>query len=166
MEAFQIYSIVAVAVLIILVSSIVLVVKQKRVTKQNNSIQAEKKANRRDNFRLRVNIKQSILEVLKVGSIVVNQSDQCEIVNISAGGVGVVSYYDFPLKQSIYVRVHFYLNAEEFSLNGRIVRKAERINKSGFLYGIQFLNLSASDQNRLMKEVFAMENERRKMEII
>jgi hypothetical protein len=154
------------AVMMILVSSIIYVVKQKREKAQRNLRKAERPAaNRRENFRLRVNMKNSVMEVLKVGSLEVNQNDYCEIVDISAGGVGLISYYDFPLKQQVYVRVHFYLNDEEFSLDGRIVRKIERINKSSYFYGIQFLNLSARNENRLLKEIFAMENERRKIAI-
>jgi PilZ domain len=65
----------------------------------------------------------------------------------------------------VYVKVHFYLDNEEFLLNGRIVRKIENIKKRAVLYGIQFVDLSASDENRLMKTIVAMENERRKIVI-
>lgn len=150
---------------VIIVSSIMYLVRLKELKKQRKLKKEEKQANRRDNFRLRVMIKNSIMEVLKVGSIDVNRNNYCEIVDISAGGAGIISYYDFPLKQQVYVRVHFYLNDEEFSLDGRIVRKIERINKSSFFYGVQFLNLSSRDEKRLVKEIYAMENQRRKIAI-
>ena len=150
---------------VIIVSSIIYLVRLKELKKQRQLKKEEKQANRRDNFRLRVMIKNSIMEVLKVGSIDVNRNNYCEIVDISAGGAGIISYYDFPLKQQVYVRVHFYLNDEEFSLDGRIVRKIERINKSSFFYGVQFLNLSSRDEERLVKEIYAMENQRRKIAI-
>jgi len=152
-------------VAVIIVSPIVYFVSQKELKKQRKLKKEEKQANRRDNFRLRVMIKNSIMEVLKVGSIDVNRNNYCEIVDVSAGGAGVISYYDFPLQQQVYVRVHFYLNDEEFSLDGRIVRKIERINKSSFFYGVQFLNLSSRDEKRLVKEIYAIENQRRKIAI-
>jgi c-di-GMP-binding flagellar brake protein YcgR len=162
MEQYQTIIVVAV---VILVSSIIYGVRLGKMKKHRLLKNEEKQANRRDNFRLRVMIKNSLMEVLKVGSISVNQNDYCEIVDISAGGAGIVSYYDLPLKQSVFVRVHFYLNDEEFSLNGRVVRKTERINKSSFFYGIQFLNLTTRDENRLLKEIVALENHRRKIAI-
>jgi c-di-GMP-binding flagellar brake protein YcgR len=161
----QYQSFIVVAVAVILVSSIIYRVRLGELKKHRQLKKEEKQANRRDNFRLRVMIKNSLMEVLKVGSISVNQNDYCEIVDISAGGAGIVSYYDFPLKQSVFVRIHFYLNDEEFSLNGRVVRKTERINKSSFFYGIQFLNLTTRDENRLIKEIVALENQRRKIAI-
>ncbi|MEH7009956.1 PilZ domain-containing protein [Neobacillus niacini] len=165
MGDFQFNILLAVA-MVVLVSFIIYLVIHKRETRKRNSKKVEKKqVNRRDNFRLRINMKDSLMEVLKVGSINVNQHDYCEIVDISAGGVGIISYLDFTLKQNVYVRVHFYLNEDAFSLNGRIVRKIERINRSSFLYGIQFLNLSTKDENRLIKEIVALENQRRKMSL-
>ncbi|MEH7115359.1 PilZ domain-containing protein [Neobacillus niacini] len=162
MEAYLILLIVAAG---IIVSSILYLARLKELKKQKMLKKVEKQTNQRDNFRLRVMIKNSIMEVLKVGSTDVNQNDNCEIEDISAGGAGIISYYDFPLKQKVYVRIHFYLNDEEFSLDGRIVRKIERINRSSFFYGIQFLNLSSIDEKRLVKEIFAMENQRRKIAI-
>jgi c-di-GMP-binding flagellar brake protein YcgR len=165
MEEFQ-FNILLAAAMVVLVSFIIYLVIHKSETRKRNSKKVEKKQeNRRDNFRLRVNMKDSLMEVLKVGSINVNQHDYCEIVDVSAGGVGIISYQDLPLKQKVYVRVHFYLNDEAFSLNGRIVRKIERINRNSFLYGIQFLDLSTRDENRLIKEIYALENQRRKMVI-
>lgn len=154
-----------VAAVVILVSSIIYLAKLYKMKKRRKPKKEEKQVNRRDNFRLRVMIKNTIMEVLRVGSLDVNQNDYCEIEDISVGGAGIISYYDLPLKQKVYVRVHFHLNDEEFSLDGRIVRKIERINKNSFFYGIQFLNLSSSDEKRLMKEIFALENKRRKIAI-
>lgn len=152
-------------VLIILVSSIIYMVHKKRGAKHQHRKQADKPANQRKNFRVRVELKNSIMEVLKVGSTEINEHDACEIIDISTGGVGVVSYCDLPLKQQVFIRVHFYLNNETFSINGRIVRKIERINKNSFLYGVQFLELSPREENRLLKEIVAIENERRKIAI-
>lgn len=105
------------------------------------------------------------MEVLKIGSLDVNEYFYCEIVDVSAGGVGILSEYDFPLREKVYVKINFYLDNEEFMLNGRIVRKTENIKKRAVLYGIQFVDLSTYDENRLLKTIFAMENQRRKIDI-
>jgi c-di-GMP-binding flagellar brake protein YcgR len=165
MEVNQIYIISTVVIVIILVSSIIYTVNQNRLKKQRKSAKEKKPANKRDNFRLRVNIKDSVMEIIKIGNKDITEYDYCEIMDLSAGGAGIVSYYDLPLKKTVYVRVQFFLNDEEFILNGRVVRKSERINRSSYFYGIQFLNLSKYDENRLMKEIVALENRRRKMAI-
>jgi c-di-GMP-binding flagellar brake protein YcgR len=154
-----------VVVIIILIFSILFVAKNKRVTSQQATKKDVKQANRRDNFRIRVSIKNTVMEVLKIGSTYVNEHDYCEIVDVSAGGVGILSDYDFPLREKVYIKIHLYLNDEEFTLNGRIVRKIEKINKRSIFYGVQFINLSESDENRLIKEIVAMENRRRKISI-
>jgi c-di-GMP-binding flagellar brake protein YcgR len=164
MEVNQIYILSTVVVVIILVSSIY-IVKQSQLKKQRKSTTKKKQANKRDNFRLRVNIKDSVMEIVKIGNSDITEYNYCEIMDLSAGGAGIISYYDLPLKKTVYVRVQFFLNDEEFILNGRVVRKSERINRSSYLYGIQFLDLSKYDENRLMKEIVALENRRRKMAI-
>jgi c-di-GMP-binding flagellar brake protein YcgR len=156
---------IAVVVLLILVSFILILTKNKGKTRKEKVKEKEKPANRRDNFRIRVNIKNTLMEVLKIGSIDVNEFNYCEIVDVSAGGVGIQSDYDFPLRQKVYVRMHFNLNDEEFSLNGRIARKIESLHKRSVFYGIQFINLSTNDENRLIKEIVAMENQRRKIQV-
>ncbi|GHH99993.1 PilZ domain-containing protein [Neobacillus kokaensis] len=157
--------ILATAALFIFVSFIIFSIQQQRIKKHRNLKKAEKQVNRRDSFRLRIDQKNSIMEVLRIGNLDVNEFDDCEISDVSAGGAGIISYYDFPLKQKVYVKLHFHLNNESFSLNGRIVRKVERINKSNYFYGLQFLDLSVKEEERLMKEIVALENRRRQTSI-
>ncbi|MDR7080079.1 c-di-GMP-binding flagellar brake protein YcgR [Neobacillus niacini] len=164
MEEIQVIKLAAV-VFIILVSSIIYFTQTNSKKRQRTTTKEVKPPNRRDNFRFRINIKNTVMEVLKIGSLNVNEYIDCEIVDVSVGGVGILSDYDFPLREKVYVRVHFYLDHEEFLLNGRIVRKVENIKKRAVIYGIQFIDLSAIDENRLMKTIFAMENERRKIAI-
>ncbi|MEH7493926.1 PilZ domain-containing protein [Neobacillus niacini] len=164
MEEMQVIKIAGV-VLIILVSSIIYFTNSNRKKRHRTAQKEVKPPNKRDNFRFRINIKNTVMEVLKIGSLNVNEYVYCEIVDVSAGGVGILSDYDFPLREKVYVKVHFYLDNQEFMLNGRIVRKIENLKKQTVLYGIQFIGLSAYDENRLMKTIVAMENERRKIAI-
>lgn len=156
---------IAAVALIILVSSIIYLTNSNRKKKQRTVQKEMKPPNRRDNFRFRINIKNTLMEVLKIGSLDINEYLYCEIVDVSAGGVGILSEYDFPLREKVYVKINFYLDNEEFMLNGRIVRKTENIKKRAILYGIQFVDLSTYDENRLLKTIFAKENERRKIAI-
>lgn len=156
---------IAAVAFIILVSSIIYLANSNRKKRQGTVQKEVKPPNRRDNFRFRINIKNTLMEVLKIGSLDVNEYFYCEIVDVSAGGVGILSEYDFPLREKVYVKVNFYLDNEEFMLNGRIVRKTENIKKRAVLYGIQFVNLSTYDEKRLLKTIFAMENQRRKIAI-
>lgn len=156
---------IAAVALIILVSSIIFLTNTNRKKRQRAVQKEVKPPNRRDNFRFRINIKNTLMEVLKIGSLDVNEYFYCEIVDVSAGGVGILSEYDFPLREKVYVKINFYLDNEEFMLNGRIVRKTENIKKRAVLYGIQFVDLSTYDENRLLKTIFAKENERRKIAI-
>ncbi|WP_419955439.1 PilZ domain-containing protein [Neobacillus niacini] len=156
---------IAAVALIILVSSIIYLTNSNRKKRQRTVQKEVKPPNRRDNFRFRTNIKNTLMEVLKIGSLDVNEYFYCEIVDVSAGGVGILSEYDFPLREKVYVKINFYLDNEEFMLNGRIVRKTENIKKRAVLYGIQFVDLSTYDENRLLKTIFAMENQRRKIDI-
>lgn len=158
MGEFQI--VITAAIIIILVSTIIIIFRNKQ--KQAEQQRKRKTANRRMNYRVQVNIKNSVMEVLKIGSLAINEHDACEIVDVSVGGAGVISHQDFPLRQIIFVRVYFYLNDEMFSLNGRVVRKVERINKKSYFYGIQFLNLSSNEENQLIKHIAAIQKRRRK----
>ncbi|MEC1522159.1 PilZ domain-containing protein [Neobacillus niacini] len=156
---------IAAVALIILVSSIIYLANSNRKKRQRTVQKEVKPPNRRDNFRFRINIKNTLMEVIKIGNLDVNEYIYCEVVDVSAGGVGILSEYDFPLREKVYVKINFYLDNEEFMLNGRIVRKTENIKKRAVLYGIQFVDLSTYDENRLLKIIFAMENQRRKIAI-
>ncbi|WP_462410719.1 PilZ domain-containing protein [Neobacillus sp. Marseille-QA0830] len=150
---------------VILVISIIYAMNAKKTEKRTEAKPEPKPVNRRDNFRVRVNLQNSVMEVLQVGANNLQEFDECEVKDISVGGVGLVSYYDLPLQQQVFVKLHFYLNGEAFTLDGRIVRKIERINRSSFFYGVELLNLSNKDEERLLKEIVALENRRRKTAI-
>src|SRR3954464_2487220 len=109
MEEIQVIKIAGV-VLILLVSCILYFTYTNRKKRQRTVQKEVKPPNKRDNFRFRINIKNTLMEVLKIGSLDVNEYVYCEIVDVSVGGVGILSDYDYPLREKVYVKVHFHLD--------------------------------------------------------
>jgi c-di-GMP-binding flagellar brake protein YcgR len=139
--------------------------KKDKVTFEQTYREEEKKDNKRSNFRLRVDVEDTLMEVQEVGDEAVNISEVCEIVDISASGMGIYSVKDYPIRNKVLVKLTFKLNYKDFTLDGVLIRKVELSNKQQIQYGIKFINLSEGDENRLQKEIAAIENSRRKISI-
>jgi c-di-GMP-binding flagellar brake protein YcgR len=140
-------------------------IKKKEVIVEKIIKEEIKPPNLRDNYRLRVNVEDSTLEVIKIGNSEVNNNEVCEVVDVSAGGVGIHCEVDYPLRKRVLVKIHFKLNNKEFSLDGKLVRKIEDINKRKIFYGVEFIDLTLSDENKLVKEIFAIDNHRRMLSV-
>jgi c-di-GMP-binding flagellar brake protein YcgR len=140
--------------------------RKKEELSNENDIKEEKKlVNQRGNFRLRLDIEDAIMEVVKIGETDVSDTEVCEIVDVSASGMGLYSEIDYPIRKKVLVKLYFKLNDKEFSFDGILVRKVEASNKDKVLYGINFMNLSDGNENKLLKEIAAIENSRRKISI-
>jgi c-di-GMP-binding flagellar brake protein YcgR len=139
--------------------------KSNEETKPIKELKEIQKPNKRDNFRLRIDVEDALLEVTKIGDIDVSDSEVCEIVDISASGMGIYSDKDYPIRNNVLAKLYFKLNYKEFSFDGILVRKVEVSNKQKIQYGVKFINLSDGDQNRLLKEIAAIDNSRRKIQI-
>jgi c-di-GMP-binding flagellar brake protein YcgR len=140
--------------------------KKKADLSSPNNINREKKLeNQRGNFRLRLDIEDALMEVIKIDDSEVNDSELCEIVDISASGMGIYSKIDYPIRKQVLVKLLFKLNEKEFSVDGVLVRKVEVSNKDRILYGVNFMNLSDGEENKLLKEIASIENSRRKISI-
>jgi c-di-GMP-binding flagellar brake protein YcgR len=139
--------------------------KSNEEYKPIKEIREIQKPNKRDNFRLRIDVEDTLIEVTKIGGIDVNESEVCEMVDISASGMAIYSDKDYPIRNKVFVKLYFKLNYTEFSFEGIFVRKVEVSNKQKIQYGIKFINLSDGDQNRLLKEIAAIDNSRRKIQI-
>lgn len=166
MENIQ-FTIIAIAVILLIGLILFYNSRRKKAELSNeNDINKEKKIeNQRGNFRLRLDIEDAIMEVIKIGDSDVNESELCEIVDVSASGMGIYSKIDYPIRKKVLVKLFFKLNDKEFSVDGVMVRKVEVINKDRVLYGVNFMNLSDGNENKLLKEIAAIENSRRKISI-
>jgi c-di-GMP-binding flagellar brake protein YcgR len=139
--------------------------KKARLSNEENINKEKKIENQRGNFRLRLEIEDALMEVIKIGDTELNGSELCEIVDVSASGLGLYSENDYPIRENVLVRLLFKLNEKEFSVDGVLVRKVEAVNKDRILYGVNFMNLSDGSENKLLKEIAAIENSRRKKSI-
>jgi c-di-GMP-binding flagellar brake protein YcgR len=140
--------------------------RKKAELSNDNDVKEEKKiVNQRGNFRLRLDIEDALMQVVKIGDTEVNDNELCEIVDVSASGVGLYSKNDYLIREKVLVKLLFKLNDKEFSVDGVMVRKVEAINKDRILYGVNFINLSDGEENKLLKEIAAIENSRRKISI-
>lgn len=139
--------------------------KNKEFKQDKVSKEVGKLVNQRGDFRLRLEIEDALMEVIKIGDIDVAYSEVCEIVDVSASGMGIYSDNDYPVRNKVLVKLLFKLNDKEFTMDGILVRKVETSNKEKILYGINFMNLSDGNENRLLKEIAAIENNRRKIKI-
>lgn len=83
-----------------------------------------------------------------------------KIKDISYSGMKLSCKLDFPVRKKIFLRLHFVLYDEEFSLKGKIVRKEERMDD--IFYGIEFIELDHQDQQRLYQVIRKLELERKK----
>jgi c-di-GMP-binding flagellar brake protein YcgR len=158
-----------IAIAIILVIGVIVFYNSRRkkagLIKENDAKEEKKLVNQRGNFRLRLDIEDAIMEVTKIGESDVSNTEVCEIVDISASGLGLYSEIDYPIRKKVLVKLFFKLNDKEFYFNGMLVRKVEASNKDKVLYGINFINLSDGNENKLLKEIAAIENSRRKISI-
>jgi c-di-GMP-binding flagellar brake protein YcgR len=160
---------IVIVIAVILLAAIIVIYnfrKNKAGLGNEEDIKKEKKIeNQRGNFRLRLDIEDALMEVIKIGDVEQNDSELCEIVDVSASGLGLYSKIDYPIRKKVLVRLLFKLNYKEFSVDGVLVRKVEAANKDRLLYGVNFLNLSDGEENKLLKEIAAIENSRRKISI-
>lgn len=83
-----------------------------------------------------------------------------KIKDISYSGMKLSCKLDFPVRKKIFLRLHFVLYDEEFSLKGKIVRKEERMDD--IFYGIEFIELDHQDQQRFYQVIRKLELERKK----
>jgi c-di-GMP-binding flagellar brake protein YcgR len=160
---------IVIVIAVILLAAIIVIYnfrKNKAGLGNEEDIKKEKKIeNQRGNFRLRLDIEDALMEVIKIGDVEQNDSELCEIVDVSASGLGLYSKMDYPIREKVFVRLLFKLNYKEFSVDGVLVRKVEAANKDRVLYGVNFMNLSDGEENKLLKEIAAIENSRRKISI-
>ncbi|WP_059172696.1 PilZ domain-containing protein [Bacillus sp. FJAT-27445] len=152
-------------VVLFLIAAIFLFLKNRKNHSQKQTMNEEKADNKRENFRIHVEIEESVMEVKKIGSEEMDKPYTCKVTDVSAGGAGVLCEEDFTLRDKIFVTLHFSMNKEQFTFNGRIVRKIENLGRKQSLYGIQFLDMPVADENKLIKEIIAIENNRRKISI-
>ncbi|EHL74634.1 hypothetical protein HMPREF1015_03272 [Bacillus smithii 7_3_47FAA] len=119
---------------------------------------------RRRAFRIKLLDQECKLESIGFGDKLLeplkHKKGEGKIKDISYLGMKLSCKLDFPVRKKIFLRLHFVLCDEEFSLKGKIVRKEERMDD--IFYGIEFIELHHQDQQRLYQVIRKLELERKK----
>jgi c-di-GMP-binding flagellar brake protein YcgR len=84
------------------------------------------------------------------------------ISNISGGGIGFESKYDFPLSRENQFRFEFVLDNEEFLISGFIKLKS-LTDSDLFYYGTEFVNIDEKIQSDLVRVVNHYEISQRRL---
>lgn len=107
--------------------------------------------NRRQYFRVNVNLEPCRLQILSIRGTKVNIDKEMlgHIVDVSAGGMLVQTALDLPVDKNFVVKAFFRLLGETFALEASIVRK--EVHEDGFRYGLRFDNMIDSERVRLLR---------------
>lgn len=107
--------------------------------------------NRRQYFRVKVDLEPCRLQVLAIRGTKVNIDKEIfgHMVDISAGGMLVQTALDLPVDKNIVVKAFFKLLGETFALEASIVRKED--HGDVFRYGLRFDNVIDRERVRLLR---------------
>lgn len=166
---------------IILLTSLVLVlrvrklsnqkdIKIKEMTKKLGNLDKKlKDKERRKSFRLKVDIEECEFQILKIGNKNIDRVKDRKgigiIKDLSFTGLRLESAYDLPVKDVVEIKLEFEFDEHELELKGVLIRKEEHIYKGKFIYGIKFIETNKKTQtefNKLLRNK-ELENRRKKL---
>ena len=113
---------------------------------------------KRDFFRLDCHIPTSFTLLAKdeLGKLVIKDSYEGIISNISGGGVNLVTEIELAEKVNIFIRLR--LDEEEMFLVGEIrVKYSNPDEVFPFQYGVMFSDISALEQEKIIKYLFKLQ---------
>jgi len=82
----------------------------------------------------------------------------CTVINISTGGVGIITSKAIPVGDSVTILVKMFDDAPVLRLTGEVVRCAER-SGGKFEHGVKFANLSAEMSEKLVSVIFELQSQ-------
>ena len=116
---------------------------------------------KRSFFRLPINlpVKYSLLRENEYGQIVANKMHDGNISNLSGGGMKMVTTVEMEEKDRIFVSLN--LDGVELFLTGEIRLKHHSPDEtSKFQYGLMFVDISETDQDKIVRYLFQQQNRR------
>lgn len=123
-----------------------------------------KPANRRDHFRLRMQMHPGMLHVLAVANKEVRVgSARVGLVDLSGGGCQIRADIDLPIRLRVLVEVEFQVLGEHFRLEGELLRKLD--DRRGYYYGVTFVRMAERHRTRLIRVLNGLEMERRRQNL-
>lgn len=111
-----------------------------------------KRSNDRAYFRVDTNVNASISPVKRLGAA----SEGCRLVNISVGGVCLSSEIRHNIGDKFLLKVKLLQGKEPFLMMCQILRIIER-RHGYFEYGCRFLEMSGTDEERILQTIFEMQ---------
>lgn len=84
------------------------------------------------------------------------------IQDISYTGIKFTCDYDLPVRHNIMIEIEFTINNESFILEGLVIRKESHKQIKNVVYGASFINVSPSEEKRLMKCIHELELQKKK----
>ncbi len=93
------------------------------------------------------------MEIISINDkeVELNKFIEMAITDLGAGGMRTSSYLNLPHELEMVLRLFFRFEGETFIFQGKLIRKIEKDTFSE--YGIQFINVSESEQRRLMQTI-------------
>ncbi|MYL39227.1 PilZ domain-containing protein [Halobacillus litoralis] len=79
------------------------------------------------------------------------------IENISLTGLKFSSAYNIPIQENITISLHFSLDDEDFTLQARMARKHEELSSSAVVYGVEFIEISEKNRERLARILYQLQ---------
>jgi len=121
---------------------------------------------KRKAFRLQLFEHRCVFELIEFGDQSLerlkNRKGEGILKDVSRSGLQFICQVDLPVRKEIYLNIWFSLKKEDFNLKGKIVRKEEHMQY--IAYGIQFVDLSPRDEQRLVRVINQIELEKRIVE--
>ncbi|MEQ6378781.1 PilZ domain-containing protein [Bacillaceae bacterium S4-13-56] len=121
--------------------------------------------NRRKYHRVKVNHIECSISFVDFGTnkllALVNKTVLGHIDDVSLGGIKLTAQIDLPVQYLIISDLSFTLKNQQFNLKGEFVRKETKKESHYFIYGIKFLDMKKSDENKLASIINEIELSKR-----
>lgn len=116
--------------------------------------------NHRETFRVDLADENCLFQVMNV-EVLKNRTGTAKIKDISVNGLKISCNYDFPLKNEVIIKLEFKLQEEPFSFKAILLRKEAHIDNPDIIYGVQFVEMSSGERERLQICLNKLEIQRR-----
>ena len=82
------------------------------------------------------------------------------ILDISGGGLNLLCDFDFPIRQGVFLEIHFKLENQAFFVKGQIIRKLDTMTELN--YGVRFVNINEIYRSKIIAAIntFSIRNKK------
>lgn len=141
-------------------------IRIEEMGKKINSLRESINVNRRQAFRVDVPHEDCTITFLEFGEraleSLLNRIGTGHIQDISVHGLKFTCEFDLPLKKQVVLEIQFKLCEEAFTFKGKLVRKEAHVQTPHITYGMEFIEVEASQQEQLNFILNKIQLERRR----